>query len=343
MEKVTYAKIANFNCTFKNLFKEYYLLDMFENIVFPALKDKSIYKTVKRNKIETRYHIADIKLVKMQDNNIALIGKHIKRTMLTISPDYNVESGFIGEPATAPSAPCATFILLLNNHRVVYYTNDPGAPTIQQFALTTKYIIKEYINIQRNLLKKQWKDNKGVFEGVTYRRLSEFTDNVAEKIYPTPELNIIPIESPELVSESFEQISKISTVSFKFYKPNNEPIDTNSFFTVNYKMLERSGSDSIRQTLQNPTNKEIIESAVFASEGKTDYKVMAKTQDDEPITITPDKVSQQFKVDYDDDFSIEANAKHVYNQVKHKKIVSQVSEENLSAFRKLYTQLTSLF
>lgn len=342
MEKITNAKVANFNCTFKNLFEEYCLLDQFENIVFPALNDKSIYKTIRRNNIETRYHIADVKLIKMIDGNLALVGTHIKRTMLTISPDYDVNSGFIGEKAIAPSAPCSTFILLLNNHRVIYYTNDPGAPTIQQFAVTTKYIIGEYIKIQRKLLKKQWKDNKGVYEGITYKRLSEFTDNVAQKIYPTPELNIIPIESPDLVAESFEQISKISTVSFKFYKPNNETVDTNSFFTANYQMLERSGSDSIRQTLQNPTNKEIIESAVFASEGKTDYTVMAKTEDDEPITITPDKVSQQFRIDYDDDFLIEVNAKHVYNQVKEKKIVKQTSEENLSKFKLLYTKLTSL-
>lgn len=345
MKKNYLTTIANFNCTFKYDNKTYGMLDYFESIIWPALNDKDLIRVAKsKSKAKTKFHLADIKLIKLDDGNIALVGKHIKRTLLDISPDYNKEKGFFGEFDVKPSAPYSTFIILLNNHRVVHFSNMSGAPDIRSLASTVREIINQYIKEERSKLKDIFIKNEYVFEGFKYKYIQEFSNQVLEKRLPYPELNIIPIESPELVKEYFEKISVINKVSFKFYKPNNEPNNFNNFFSYGMDMLEQTGSKSIQQTFTHPTENAIIEEAITSSYGKTNYTLDGKSLNNEPIQLTPDKVSEKFHIALtdDDDVTVELKTQEVYNQVKDKKIINETSEDNLNVFHRIYDYLISI-
>lgn len=337
------ATLANFNCTFKVDNETYGMLDFFESIIWPALNDKKLMRIVKKDKrIHTRFHISDLHLVEIEDGLIALVGKHIKRTLLEISPDYDTNVGFFGESDIRPSAPYSTFIILLNNHRVIYFPNKSGAPDIRSFASTINDILRKYIHINRRILKEQLKANNYIFDGIKYDYIQTFTSSYLEKVLPFPELNVVPIESPELAKQAFANIKNIKKVTFKFYKPNNEPIDFNNFFARSFDVLDATGSSSLNQTLNAPTKNEVIQEAVTSSEGKTDYKVFAVDNNSEPLELTPDKITQKVPIQIHAEHTIESTSKEVYNQVKNKKILTEVSETNKKTYLKIFDFLKTL-
>ena len=109
------------------------MLDYFKTI-WPAFNDKNLIRTTYRKKnpeLPIKYHISDTQIIELKDGNLALVGKHIKRTILEISDDK--DQGFIGEPED--SAPYSTFIILLHNHRVIH--------------LPTKLVLRIYVALQQ--------------------------------------------------------------------------------------------------------------------------------------------------------------------------------------------------
>lgn len=335
-----YATIANFNCTFKINGETYPMLEYFTDLIWPSFNNINIYRESKDKK--TRFHISDVKIIELPDNNFALVGKHIKRTILEISPDFSIQKGFFGASEQKPSAPYATFIILLKNHRVIYFPNKVGAPDVRSFASTVRRIVYDNIELTRKAFIEELHENDYEFEGNNYKHVQDFTKKYLNIHYPYPEINIIPIESRELVSETFKNIETIKKVSFKFYKPNNEPTDFNNFFALSYQVLETTESKSINQTLNSPGNKDSIEDAISASSGKTNYTINARTIDNEPVTITPDKLTQKSIIEVNSEDNIELQSSQVYNQLKDKEVLKTVGEENLSIFTKVKDKLLSL-
>lgn len=331
-----YATIANFNCTFKLNSTTYPMLQYFEKILWPAFNDSNLVRATHKRKnksLPIKYYISDVKIIKLEDDNFAIIGKHIKRTILEISEDYQPNKGFIGEAKFEPSAPYSTFILLLNNHKLIYFPNKAGAPDIRSFAATTRSIIDQYITNQRAILLNNLdKTEFPAKEAALYIRTE----------YPTAELNIVPIESDELVKEAFESISSIKNVKFKFYKPNNEPLDFTSAFEAGYELLELTDSTSMEQKFNSPKEISVIEDAVIKSKGKTSYTINAVTSKKEPVVITPDKISPKIEIKVDSELSIDIASLKVYNQLKNRKEINIISEENKNIYEKFKKLFVSL-
>ncbi len=330
------ATLANFNCTFKYSNTTFPMLEYFEKIIWPAFNDKNlirIYKNNRKKELITRYHISDIEIIEMTDGNLALIGKHIKRTILDISEDYSADKGFFGQPELKPSAPYSTFILLLKNHRLIYFPNKTGAPNIVSFASTVRSIVNQFIDRKRvELLNSLSKDDYPTKEALKF----------IHSEYPAAEINIVPIESENLVNEAFSQIASIKNVKFKFYKPNNEAIDTDNLFELSYSLIDSTNSKSLEQTLNSPQNISVIEDAVNKSKGKADYKINAINSKKEPFQITPNKVSPKHNIIFIDSESVANNSLNVYNQLKDRNELKEVSKENSSTFKKFMTRLKSL-
>ncbi|WP_040194806.1 hypothetical protein [Clostridium culturomicium] len=334
------SKFANFNCTFRSHGIKHCMLDYFESIIWPAFTDYTIIREVKRS--GTKFHLADVKIIELPDGNLALVGIHIKKTFLDKSPDYDETIGFFGDEYTVPSAPYSTFILLLNNHRLIYFPNKKGAPSIDEFCATAKYKIREYISLQRQMLKNKWSDNDSVFDGVYYKYLQTFNTEVLEKLFPYPEINIIPIESETLVKESFKTLKEISVVTFKVYKPNNEPVNFNNIFERMDSIIDETDSEAVATNLVKPTKFEVIEDAIITSSGHVDFKLIGKTENDDDIILTPDKVSQKVNVQISPGVPVEVNSIEVYNQVNHKSIIRETSSENLNVYQRVFGRLKTL-
>ena len=98
----------------------------------------------------------------------------------------------------------------------------------------------------------------------------------------------------------------------------------------------------MNQILNSPTENDIIQDAVNSSEGKTDYIIDAVNNNSENVKLTPDKITQRLPVEVDNLNSIEDNAKKVYNQVKEKEILTEVSADNEKSYKKIFSYLKSL-
>ena len=339
MNETHFATIANFNCTQKIEGKVIPLLEFFEEIVWPALNDKELCRTTGKAKVsKTDFYISDVKLVKInnsEDCPLAVVGKHIKRTILDIQPDYNYLTGFTGSATTSPSAPYSTFILLLNNHRVIYFPNHKGSPNVKAFSSTVSHIITKYVSkIRKELIYDHFKptyskkEKKYIYNGVEYKTIREFIEKYVDFILPYPETNIVAIESKDLVNEAFSKISKIKNISFKFYKPNNEALNFNNFFESCYGIIEQTKSTALNQTLKNPEKTEVIQEGINSSGGKIDFTINAVDENNENIRIEPESVSQKVPITVNDEEDVVIMTSNIYNQVKERSCIKDVSDDN---------------
>ena len=197
-----------------------------------------------------------------------------------------------------------------------------------------KSILFQYINNQRSELLNQLDCNN-----YPIKKAKEYM----YKEFPTPEFNLVPIESSELVKEAFSNISYIKDVKFKFYKPNNEPLNFDNIFELSYEIIEKTKSTSLEQKINSPKEISVIEDAVTKSKGKTFYTINAVSNTKEPIKITPDKISPKITVDLTTDSSVVINSNEVYNQLKNRDEINPISVENIKLFEKLKSSLISLF
>lgn len=361
MKNYSNATLANFNCTMKKGKDTIPMLEFFNEIIYPALSDTKMCKETKRNK----YYISDLKLVNLENGPIALVGKHIKKTVLDIFPDYDSERGFIGKQSSAPSAPHSNFILLLNNHRVIYYSNESGAPTVNNFSTTVRHMINEYVLYKRKCIIQQLKalkqseaklnnatyfDEKNnktkcfryEYKGEYYKDIADFHNRYLDIELPYPETNIVAIESQTLLEEAFKNIKKINKVEFKFYKPNNEPLNFDNIFEQTYSVLEKSNSTSLKTILNSPEEMSVIESAISSSKGKTSYRIEARNKENQPIQLNPDSVSERVVIDIGEWKDIEKESSYVYNQLKDKTAIKEISESNQSLYQKVKSIIGSL-
>ena len=336
----TEANIANFTCTFRVNGEAEPMLKYFEKILWPAFNHKTLIRTT--NKGLTRYHLTDVQLINL-NGTIALIGKHVKRTIITLSPDYNIKDGFFGDEEKKPSAPYSTFIILLDNHRIIYYKNKPGAPNLKSFESTAKRILDEFIRLKHKELKENLENNNRIYNGKKYKYIEDFRNEVLFSEYPLANLNIVPIESETLVEEAFKRIHKISSVKFRFFIPNNEPVDYNNFFASCTQIVKETGSKSMTQNLTSPEKVDVVENAIKTSGGKADYVLKAVDEDKEGFTITPDSVSETIPLSVEEDETIENQSKKVYNHLKDNNAINTISEENKKLFKSFKPKILSLF
>lgn len=347
------ATISNFNCTQRKNDQIYPMISFFDDIIWPALNDKTLFRETGSNKSrKTKFHISDIKLIQIKtDDNInpyVLVGKHIKRTILDIMPDYDIDKGFIGNKNSLPSAPYSTFILFLHNHKLIYFPNHSGAPNIKSFSDTINHIIVNYISKIRKEVKEklivQYNKSKKIYllDDIKFDTLNDFRKYYLDINYPFPEINVVPIESQELVDEAFSKLVSIKNVTFKFYRPNNEPLNFDNLFESIYDSLEKTESSSVSSKFLNPQNIDAVHSGISSSQGKVDYVINGKGENNEQLKIEPSKVSPELPIEIDEKESIEKISTDAYNQLKDNKCLTEISKNNKEDYEKYKNNISNL-
>lgn len=333
--------IANFNCTFNVDGKSKPMLKYFESIILPAMSNPKITReTTKGGKVTASYFFYDVELIEISKGEYALIGKHVKRAFLRIDQDITPEEGIVPIGETRTSAPYSTFILLLRNHRVIYFKNsDQGAPDIRSFSTTVREIIRLFIRGKRIDLINELKNSKFIYNEIKYGKIAQFTEDVLDKKYPNSEVNIVPIESSELIESKFKEIYKIKNLKLYVYKLNAENhyddyLDSVSDFAT------AIGTEKIVQTANNPQNISEIKNVLSSSKGKFDYLLDAISRKDDKIRLTPNDVSESIPIKYNENSTDENIAKQVYEIAKNK---PEISKDNSKSNAKLYKEKQTLF
>lgn len=260
---------ANFICRFGD---EKVLLDYAKEIVIPAFTNDTY---VRRYGKHTHYHFYKVHFVKLDELAgfpvFALAGRFVKDTMLTRHQVFEEQVGLIRDEQEMRSSPSAFFVLLLNNHRLIYFPETPHAPHLHSFAATTKQFLRKQHKKYLDELYSQRMDGE---DRVTKKALVE--------THPTPTLEVIPLTGQDDIATFVRQYKVLKRLDFRLVLPNDD-IDAGEILGQMRKFLQTLNADKSEIKAANSRGLDIeasIEAIASAtSTGNQDVKLNGVDQD----------------------------------------------------------------
>jgi hypothetical protein len=203
------AAFANFICRFG---EDKVLLDYAQQIVIPAFtKDTFVRSYGKR----THYHFYEVELMNMGSDGeppiLVLAGQFIKETELTRHQVFDEKRGLIKDEQSMRSAPSAFFVLILNNHRLIYFPETPHAPDLNAFRVTAEnFLHKQHDDFIKELFDETRRDNKPP------------TKKLLLKNHPRPTLEVVHLTGKLGIAQFLRRFEKLKTINFRVVKPNDD-------------------------------------------------------------------------------------------------------------------------
>lgn len=318
------------------------MVDYFEKIIFPALKNELF----KRKSKTCEHYLTDVKIVNLADEldepQLALVGIHIRRLLLEIKHDYIVEQGFIPIGETKYSAPYSTFILLLKNHRLIQFKDQAGSPDVRSLGATVREFIRQYRNnaireVRRFIfdgiepsqeVKNMIDMNKETLQ-MPRRELRDFLKN---QFYPEPEINVVPIPSPNIIEQKMKYIKSIQQVNFRVY-PLNSELDFSGFYKSLRTATTELNAPSGQAVFNGPKDINSVGDYLKESKGMADFIVYARSET-EKLKLSPDELIENIQLSIPEGAVLEEQAKYVYSKVKDREEIAMVSDENRQNYKK---------
>lgn len=236
-------EMGNLICRFG---QELVLLDLAEEIVLPALlADNQV-----REYGSTKFFFHDVQPVLLPNEDgtsVGIVGRFIKDTNLSREQIFDEKKGLIQDSESIRSSPSAIFLLILDNHRLVYVKETKGAPTQDNFKSTLLCFLREsHSRFIDNLFeeKRAARENNQNLKRVTKKEL--------RIKYPAPTLEIIPLTSGDSIEKFIRKYKTLKTLEIAFGQRNDEN-DNDPFFDQVQQKKDEIGST--RSTLRHSNNK----------------------------------------------------------------------------------------
>lgn len=227
MKNEYFYEIANFVCKFN----KHNLMDLYDEVVLPAFTTKDNWRLKKGN-----FFFTDVQLIELENKDektVAIVGRFIRDTVLKRDQVYDQNSGkVIHDPKTLRSSPSSVFVLILNNHRLIYLKETPYAPTLEMFRETAiTFLRRRTRDYSKTLLDDHKKD---------------FLIN-----YGLPDLRITPLTSKKGLADFVRTYKVLQTVKITLKARNNDEIDNADFIDSLQERSEAVGSNSTTLLYQN--------------------------------------------------------------------------------------------
>lgn len=263
------AQVANFNVVFLEKHNEAPLLQYFDTVVMPALQSE-----IKRIDGDTSYLFTDIKIIKDEENDFVLAGNIVKKTMIEIKSDLDLEGNLIDKDDKYSAAPYSTFAIYLKNHRMVYVKNQKGSPTIKTFSSVVKFVLSQYI-----------------------KKYNAEQENEAERL-PFPCINIVGIPMRRNIEEALKEVSKITRLTLKFYPLNGDQEFGEMFGTLISDMRKTAGSKNSEMVIRSPQNINGVINIIEKLNGTVKPIIEVTYPNKTTGKITEDTISERIEMDF---------------------------------------------
>jgi hypothetical protein len=265
-------QFANFICRFG---EDKVLIDVVEEIIIPAFTDRHL----NRDAGVANYFFHDVSVVKLSEADtpiIGITGRFIKDTVLSRQQTYDKNRDcLVEDEQRIQSSPSAIFILILNNHRLMYLNETNYAPSLIAFTAT----VKKFIKIKR--------------QDFINRKYTDLENKVTKKYlnqeYPQVNLEIIPLASESTINDFIQKFDVLNQIQIDIVASNNE-FDTNDFFKQFRESNDLLGADkakiaySNKNGLSKPKTEELIKP--LANQGQS--KITLRGQDSEGNVLKGD-------------------------------------------------------
>lgn len=201
------AVFANFICRFG----DEVLLDYAKEIVIPAFTNDANVRTYG----DTDYHFYQVELINLakanEDPVLAIVGQFVKDTLLTRVQIFDEQAGLVQDEQSMRSAPSAFFVLILNNHRLIYLPETPHAPDLGAFQVTALTFLRWQWTKYINDLYKAAKEAGEPKTKVSLR-----------KLHRIPTLEVVPLTDKRSLAESVRRYETLRRIDFRLITPNDE-------------------------------------------------------------------------------------------------------------------------
>lgn len=196
-------QIANFITTFGSKGE---LLDFADEIVIPSFFDDSLV----RKHGSSTYYIYEPKWIDLGlngDRELALTGRFIKDTVLSREQIYK-RGELVEDYEEMQSSPSAFFLLLLRDHRLLYFSETAHAPDLKSFASTLQIYFR-----------KKWRLHLKQLHGAENNKK---THAQLRKKIPMPVVDVVPLAKSGSVRKLLTEFDKVTRVRFRLIRPNQE-------------------------------------------------------------------------------------------------------------------------
>lgn len=293
------------------------LLDLFEEVVMPSFHEM---RYVRHLKDKGDYFFLDTKLVVLDDSPeipvLGIAGRIVKNTKLKREQIYRPEGGIIEDRRELETAPSSTFLLILNNHRLILCKEVPGAPTVQNFQSTSQYCLKKH---HKEFIEKIYEKEK------SKRKENPELDRVTKKSlyaeYPAPALRITPLSDKESLRAFVNRLEHIDKVTIKLLPTNKEEIDNDDFWSDFGRRRDEMNSKIAKVEFANAQeglekNEVYVQASSASNRGNSEIKF--KGYDAQGDTIRGSNEDFNLTVELDElPKNVERAAREKYNQFTH--------------------------
>jgi hypothetical protein len=212
------------------------LLDLFDEIVLPSFLDSSLVRSY--DKTSLFFHDVSLVILSTEKNEpvIGIVGRFIKDTTLEREQIYEQEKGLVKDSESMRSSPSAMFLLILNNHRLVYVRETRNAPSKEVFRTTLLSFLRakhdSFIENEREKLKLLINVDSDQRK-ITKKDLLDLT--------PRPTLDLIPLTSEDSIEQFVRKYSILKLMEIALSDRNDEN-DNDPFFEELQKRKDAVGS-----------------------------------------------------------------------------------------------------
>ena len=192
-------EMGNLICRFG---REKVLLDMSDEIVLPCFFDKTLVRSYSK----TSYFFHEVSPVLLSNGAsgsvVGIAGRFIKDTTLEREQIFEEGKGLVKDNGSMRSSPSALFLLVLNNHRLIYVKETKDAPSKESFCSTLLSFLRDK---HRQYIEAEFE------RFMATREADPHSDRVTKKdLYeqtPRPTLELIPLTSEDSIEEFVRKYS----------------------------------------------------------------------------------------------------------------------------------------
>lgn len=290
-------------------------LENLQSIVLPALLDGSV-----KGKGEVKsYKFLGLKLAVIgedQEEAPVLFGRLVKFMTIEAEQEFDENAdALIASSKQIPSAPSSFFVITLANHKLALLGETRRSPTLRDLEFCFKRI-----------LVKDWRERftahmKSQAAEIGLKRIprdkyDDFYDKAREE-NPEPSVRITPLPAINQLEEKFAAFAKLTSITIKPMKTNNELPDENAEFLRQYEQQQKklkSETTSLQIGNSEGLDKEEAEHLTKAA-ANGNYKVSfrGKARNGNSISGDLDQLSVKIKENIPESESDEDRAVRVFN------------------------------
>lgn len=232
-------ELANLVCKFG----DHNLMDLFSEVVEPAFFNKKIRKSGKSNFFFDEVSIVNLgKDILGKKDTIAIVGRFVKETILEREQYLDAAGKLVKDKKNLKSAPSAIFVLILNNHRLLYAAETKYAPSLENFRSTLHYFVRN--------------------EQLNYRSsLPRGERNPFLKNFPIVETTLTPLTNQASLQHNIFLFKKLKQVTFILNERNSE-FDSEDMF----RQMQQVSTDAGGQGIFEIKNNEGLDQEIIAKQ-----------------------------------------------------------------------------